>query len=353
MLRQSLAANAGWLHNPYTMSAAGLAGHHSVLGGLEHSLSAAHALGGGNGSSDLDRISPASKETTGGSSDTPSGADGENLSDTASEKKRSRKQKPRKISSHHQPWANNNGDDHGENNGNRSPSRHYETSAAGDYDRRRRRERHSSDFSGEHNPIQNEPEDLTMKPRLDMLRELQRRHEMLTASAAKISEEENDDSLVKDEGEEMEVDSYTDSSYRKENNSSEYPEFRSKNTTRSEGERSEGSSAQSPHSTPRRRSVGDDLAASSEDADRGGVSPPTTPLSAHHLGHHHHMTPPTALYNPLFANTAAFQLGLAGATMPLGHHLTPRFNTDKVLDAERLVQPSLVAAAAQKEISQQ
>ena len=170
---------------------------------------------------------------------------------------------------------------------------------------------------------------------------------------------EGDDSLVKEEGEGEEYSSYTDS-YRKENrSSSDYAEYRNtKNTgngvgTRSEGEeRSEGSSAHSPRSTPRRRSVGGlggiDEDITVDDNGDNGVSPPTTPLS-----HHHHMTQPS-LFNPLFANNAAIQLGLAASTaMPsLGHHLTPRFSADKGTDSERL-QPPLIGSTAQKEISQQ
>ena len=142
----------------------------------------------------------------------------------------------------------------------------------------------------------------------------------------------------------MDVDVKDEEEYRKDS-SADFAAFRHLTKNRSEGERSEGSSAHSPHSTPRQESGGvpdDDIAV---DDDERGVSPP--PLSH----------PP--LYNPLFANTAAIQLGLSGAqlglsgaTMPLGHHhLASRYNGDKVVDGAERMAP--LVAATQKEISQQ
>ena len=225
---------------------------------------------------DRTSLSPASKDT--GSGDSPS--HGENNSDSNSEKKRSRKQKPRRIA----PWTEEGGDSPGE----------YESSL--------KRERHSSEFS--HTPMQQEPEDLTVKPRLEALKEYHKKK--MSEFSFNNYRRESSDEVKQPKSEE------------------DFPEYKIKLTNRSEGERSEGGSSHSPHSTQRDKFHDAD----DEDDEDRGVSPP--------LSH-------GPLYNPLFSGPAAIQLGLAGATMPLS--LAQRYSGEQDKDHLTLV--------AQKEISQQ
>ena len=260
------------------------------MSSLKEELLFRHSLAGGfplqyphpsllDTEADRTSLSPGSKDT--GSGDSPS--HGENMSDSNSEKKRSRKQKPRRVVQ----WP-----EEGESPG-EYEERNYNSAKRG---------RHSSEFSHEA-PVQNEPEDLTTKPKLEALKAYHKKRESEYSFSNYRRESEED---IKPEKEE------------------EFPGL--KNLNRSEGERSEGSS-HSPHSTQREKFRLDE--ADDEDEDDRGVSPP--------LGH-----PP--LYNPLFSTPAAIQLGLAGTTMPLSS-LNQRYNGDS--ESDRL------ALVTHKEISQQ
>ena len=241
------------------------------MSSLKEELLFRHSLGAGfqypappGTEADRTSLSPESKDT--GSGGSPS--HGEALSDSCSEKKRARKQKPRRVVQ----WP------------------------EGSPDERYARARHSSEFS-HGQPMQQEPEDLTVKPRLEALRELQeyRRRQGSEYSFSNYRRE----SLEKAEKE---------AEYFKAERGAEYFKKR--------GSGSEGSS-HSPQSTQR---------ADEDEEDDRGVSPP--------LSH-----PP--LYNPLFSGPAAIQLGLAAGALPL------RFNGES--EADRLGG----GLVAKTEISQQ
>lgn len=232
-------------------------------------------------------LSPESKETN-GSSDSPS--HNENLSDSNSEKRRSRKQKPRKMI-------------FGENGGTETNTEE-EDGGSSSRDRSPRDRHHSSSSYNRDDalPMQQEPEDLTVR---SQSRTKEDAYLSFHASTA--------------------ISDYDDAGYSSFNASN-----RNAKPARNRSEGSEGSlSASDPlssHSTPNEKFRSDDLDDEKDEDDRG-VSPP--------ISHH------PSMYNQLFGHgaPAAIQLGLAGAAVPL---------TRDYMEKE-----SEMLAVMKKEISQQ
>jgi len=204
-------------------------------------------------------MSPDSKET--GSGDSPS--HGENLSDSNSEKRRSRKQKPRKMIQWSEGRDENAADDEGSARVTVSSSLYHREPTL---------------------PMQQEPEDLTVRSKPE--------DAYLAYRAGSVS----DFSLKRESDENME----TGFAYR----------FTAANANMNKPtrNRSEGSDESlsvsdplSAHSTPKLDKFrSDDL----EDDDERGVSPPLS---------HPAMFP----LNPLFGGPASIQLGLSGAAVPI------------------------------------
>ena len=233
-------------------------------------------------------LSPESKETTGSAGDSPS--HNENLSDSNSEKRRSRKQKPRKMifGENGGTEINTEEDDGGSSSRDRSP-----------------RDRHHSSSSYNRDdalPMQQEPEDLTVRPHSRIKEDPYLSFHASTA-----------------------ISDYDDAGYSSFNATN-----RNAKPARNRSEGSEGSlSASDPlsaHSTPNEKFRSDDLDDDKDEDDRG-VSPP--------ISHH------PSMYNQLFGHgaPAAIQLGLAGAAVPLSR--------------DYMEKESEMLAVMKKEISQQ
>jgi len=237
-------------------------------------------------------LSPDSKETTGSAGDTSPGHN-ENLSDTNSEKRRSRKQKPRKMIFGENGGDENTEEEDGSSSRDRSP-----------------RERHASSSSYNRDDVQQEPEDLTIRSHARTKEEAYLAYRASTAISEFGLRRDTD---LEEAG---------------------YPPFNATNRNakpaRNRSEGSEGSlSASDPlsaHSTPNEKFRSDDLEDDKDDDDRG-VSPP--------------MSHPS-MYNQLFGHRgpAAIQLGLSGAAVPL---------TRDYMEKES----EMLAMVAHKEISQQ
>jgi hypothetical protein len=354
-------------------------------------------------------LTPDSKgETTGESGGSPGRA--ETLSDSNSEKRRSRKQKPRRVVQ----WTEEDEEDEeevledeeeeemmGEEGGSPPPRGEYSAGPQPAESSPKRR----GGGGRPRLPMQSEPEDLTMrvKSELDALQEAYR--------GAAVSE-------------------FSFNAYRRESSASEEavaagrrhikPEMPAGDEVRhrrseGEGEPSDGSSQPSSPPLPLHRSTpasassatlkdklhsSDDLVTSGggrgsgshdddlhdeddeeDDDDDRGVSPPlmggggggnsgssnnnsglADSVSSHlhhhhgnngHLHHHHHHLH-HQLYNPLFAagGPAGFQLGLAGAAMPLVG-LVPGGGRGRYNGVESEPERLSSLVASQKEISQQ
>lgn len=237
-------------------------------------------------------LSPDSKETTGSAGDSP--GHNENLSDTNSEKRRSRKQKPRKmIFGENEREENTETEEDGSSSRDRSP-----------------RERHVSSSSYNRDE-QQEPEDLTIRRDKEEGFLAYRASTAISEFAMKRQAADND--------------SETENGYTATFNATN----RNAKPARNRSEGSEGSlSASDPlsaHSTPNEKFRSDDMEDDKDEDDRG-VSPP--------------MSHP-AMYNQLFGGPAAIQLGLSGAAVPL-----TRDYRDKESEIMAMV-------AQHKEISQQ
>lgn len=177
--------------------------------------------------------------------------------------------------------------------------------------------------------MQQEPEDLTVRPRLEALKEFHKKK----MSEFSFNNYDHNDRRIESAADEVRPP--PKSSAEVEDHFPVGDDFKIKLTANRSEERSEGGSS---HSPPRGDKFNDEADDEDEEERGGGVSPP--------LSH----GPP--LYNPLFsghsAAAAAIQLGLAGATMPLA---LPRHHHQRYSATEQ--DKDHLALLAQKEISQQ
>jgi hypothetical protein len=254
-------------------------------------------------------LSPDSKDTGSGGSPTPGEAD------STGEKRRSRKQKPRRVIQ----WTE-------EGGGDESPRNVSSTSF------------HRSPVV----PEQTEPEDLTIfrNNHQDIRNRLSRDHDLVQAYQKErtISQYSMAAYAVKEE--EPREDEYCDND-RVERVNHNFAHFNQVDKVKQEEEHNrseeEGSTSvsdpHSAHSTPGAEKFRSEDMDEDEDEKRG-VSPPMSN---------------TPFYNPLFSHPAAIQLGLASTTMPLaslaGHAQVGRYAGEKETEWEKNI--------VHKEISQQ